>query len=72
MAGTAGLEPANAGIKTPCLNHLGYVPPGNVGIVEVRNHLVNYHIKSGPETCPKQTSFSGGFRDAPPANDKLE
>ena len=26
MAGTAGLEPANAGIKTPCLNHLGDVP----------------------------------------------
>ncbi len=26
MAGTAGLEPANAGIKTPCLNHLGHVP----------------------------------------------
>jgi hypothetical protein len=26
MAGTAGLEPANAGIKTPCLNQLGDVP----------------------------------------------
>ena len=26
MAGTAGLEPANAGIKTPCLNQLGHVP----------------------------------------------
>ena len=26
MAGTAGLEPANAGIKTPCLNRLGDVP----------------------------------------------
>ena len=29
MAGTAGLEPANAGIKTPCLNQLGDVPAEN-------------------------------------------
>ena len=26
VAGTAGFEPANAGIKTPCLNQLGDVP----------------------------------------------
>ena len=26
MAGVAGLEPADAGVKVPCLNQLGYTP----------------------------------------------
>ena len=26
MAGVAGLEPADAGVKVPCLNRLGYTP----------------------------------------------
>ena len=26
MAGVAGLEPTNAGVKVPCLNRLGYTP----------------------------------------------
>ena len=26
MAGAAGLEPADAGVKVPCLNQLGYTP----------------------------------------------
>ena len=28
MAGAAGLEPADAGVKVPCLNRLGYAPRG--------------------------------------------
>lgn len=26
MAGVAGLEPADVGVKVPCLNRLGYTP----------------------------------------------
>ena len=26
MAGVAGFEPADAGVKVPCLNRLGYTP----------------------------------------------
>ena len=26
MAGDAGFEPANTGVKVPCLNQLGYTP----------------------------------------------
>ena len=31
LAGVAGLEPADAGVKVPCLNRLGYTPltPGD-------------------------------------------
>ena len=31
MAGAAGLEPANTGVKVPCLNRLGYAPRGKDG-----------------------------------------
>ena len=41
MAPRTGLEPADAGVKVPCLNRLGYTPitPGANGICAVINQM---------------------------------
>ena len=48
LAGTAGFEPANAGIKTPCLNQLGDVP---VVVISIAVQQVEHGRFVHPPNC---------------------
>ena len=49
LAGVAGLEPADAGVKVPCLNRLGYTPKGTLTGNALSSQSVSRQVLSAYE-----------------------